>query len=106
MIGDLCGVAHAEVLVLARSRSELALLQLLAPHELEPEPTGAVEWVDPESGARIATTVDRASAGAYVRELERELESWRAAAAAHRVRYGCFSSAVAFEDVLAKLGIA
>ena len=99
LIGDLFDVEAAALLPLRRGNSEVSVLRLLAPEELEPA-LGAREWWDPESGEHLRVDVGEAQRGEYERRLERGLERWRQIAAAHRVGLVCRSTAVEFEDLV------
>jgi uncharacterized protein (DUF58 family) len=100
VLGDLASIAPRDVLARVRAGSEWTLVQILAPLELDPALDERVEWWDPESGERLALSVDERLRASYATELEARLESWRSACAAHRVGYACSSSALAFEDIL------
>ncbi len=94
-IGDLAG-ARADLL--ARSASagtSLGVVQVLAPHEIEPRIDDAAVLVDPESGARI--TVDRTSLGEHARRTELRRVELTAALARRRARFVQASSAEPFE---------
>jgi hypothetical protein len=47
--------------------------------------------------------VDEAAVHAYLERLEARLEHWRSTCARHRIAFGCWSSASAFEDVVRAL---
>jgi uncharacterized protein (DUF58 family) len=104
VIGDFFDVSPAELLGLAQRGRELAAAQILAPIELAPgaelAELEAVEWVDPESGARRVQRLDAAARRGYAEALQRRLELWRSACARHRVPLGTWSSATPFETLL------
>ncbi len=100
LIGDLRDRTPEEALGLRSPGRELCLIQLLAPIEIAPPGEGAVEWWDPERGARFALEIDARSRAAYEVELAAELERWRSLCARRGVPYGCFSSALGFEEIL------
>ncbi len=97
VISDFAGRRPAEF----TGRGGTHLVRILAPHELGLASDGAVEWVDPEQGGRLALEIDAAARERYGVELEAELERWRAALApTPRVRHSVHSSASAFEDIV------
>jgi len=102
LVGDLRGVRPEAALALRTRGRELALIQILAPLEIEPPRAGAVEWWDPEAGAVLALELDDRARAAYEVELEAEIGRWRAACAMRGVPYACSSSALAFEEILEK----
>jgi uncharacterized protein (DUF58 family) len=97
---DLLSFTPADLLPLARSGRELALVQILAPLELNPELDGGVEWWEPESGERLVLALDEHARASYAVELESRLAAWRTACAERGVSHACSSSALPFEDVL------
>ncbi|QDU67287.1 DUF58 domain-containing protein [Engelhardtia mirabilis] len=101
-IGDLADASARALMELSRGGREVLLAQVLAPHELDP-PLGPVRWVCPETGEALELAVDSNLRAEYERELNRELEGWRARCAVHGVRYLATSSARPFEDVALEL---
>lgn len=117
VVGDLLDVEPADLLHLARRGRELLALQLLAPIEMTPglhasgsddvarAGSRAVEWVDPESGARLNMLLDAACLARYERALEKRLSAWSQHATRHGMSYHCGSTARSFEELaLAQLG--
>jgi uncharacterized protein (DUF58 family) len=102
VISDFLSTSPEHVLPLARAGRELFLVQLLAPIELDPKIEGAIEWWEPESGGRLALSVDERLCASYAIELERRLDAWRTAADERGARHSCSSTALAFEDVLGR----
>jgi uncharacterized protein (DUF58 family) len=97
VISDFSGRAPQEF----GGRGETQLIRVLAPHELGLAADGPIEWVDPEGGARLALEIDAGTRMRYTRELEAELERWRAALAPWpHVRHSVHSSAADFEDIV------
>ena len=103
LIGDLLDLSPAQVQRLLRRGRQLFLARILAPAELDPPRDGPVEWLDPETGRRRVFDLDRAAGLAYERELERELETWSALAAAHRLAHGVWPATAPFEDAVGEL---
>jgi len=99
LLGDLLDAPPQAVAGWMRRGRELALAQLLAPVELDPPESGAVEWWDPEDGTRLAFELDARSSSAYRRRLEATCEAWETFARRHGLRYGCFDTRHSFEDV-------
>src|SRR5262245_22719643 len=99
LIGDFLDCEPAEVLSLVRPARELFLVQILAAEELAPAVRGPVRWVDAESVAEIALSVDDPAALLYEQRLSARLEAWRAAAARARAVHGCFASHAPFETL-------
>lgn len=100
VVGDLFDCAPRDLLPLARAGRSLTALAILAPHELEPGEDGDVEWLDPESGERVAARVDGATVDRYRAALSARLELWRTSLARHGQAFAVGSSAVAFEDLV------
>jgi uncharacterized protein (DUF58 family) len=101
--GDLLDVEASDLAVLRRRGRELFAVQVLAPIELAPPVSAAVEWVDPENGERVDMELGASSVAAYRRELETVLEGWRLSCARHGIAHLCASSAQPFEDLLPRL---
>lgn len=103
VVGDQLGYEPDAVLALARRRREVAVVQILAPHELAPQALGArrgVDWLDPESGEHLDLELSAAAVEAYSRALETRLENWRTICARHGLFQRCFSTASEFEDIV------
>lgn len=103
LIGDFQDVEPDAFVSLARRRRELVGLQVLAPLELEPPREGAVEWVDPEDGARVRVELDRAVRADYQRRLELSIEGFARMAARHGVRFVTTRAGRPFERVVLEL---
>lgn len=101
-LGDLMGSDARAVVGLARGGRDVAVAQLLAPHELDPA-LGPVRWTCPETGDALEVAVDDALAAAYETELSHLLERWRERCGQRRVRYVAASSARPFEALLLEL---
>jgi uncharacterized protein (DUF58 family) len=125
VVSDLLSFAPGDVTALASARCSVHAIRILAPRELgaaralapavdgprgddvraiaagstRAQP-GAVEWVDPESGERIALELDASSIERYEHELSHELESWRVACARVRAEHVVASSAERFESIV------
>ena len=125
VVSDLLSFVPGDVTALASARRSVHAIRILSPRELgaaralapgvegahadfaaeiasriaRAQP-GSVEWVDPESGDRIALELDAASIERYERELSRELESWRVACARVRAEHVVASSAERFESIV------
>jgi uncharacterized protein (DUF58 family) len=106
LVGDLADLRPEAALSLRSPGRAVSVIHLLAPIEIAPPASGAVEWWDPENGARIALALDSAVRDAYEAELEGEIGTWRALAARRGVAYGCFSTATPFEEILERSGAA
>ncbi len=110
LIGDLLDLELAQLApFLGRGRG-LALVQIFAPHELNPlAPEGglrsgqAVRWWDPESSTELEVELSPESVAAFEGELTGRLEAWAQAANRHGFSFGSCSSHSAFEDVLTEL---
>lgn len=103
VIGDLLDLEPAQVLSLVRPGKRVASLRILAPHELAPELAEGVEWLDPETGARVEARLDAATVDAYGRSLEAKLAAWHEAFARRGQLAQVASSADAFERVAGSL---
>ena len=107
LVGDFLDLKPADLAAVAGARRgrECFALQLLAPVEFEPDGDGAgatvVEWRDPETGETLRRAMDQVPA--YEVRLERNLELYREACAAHGVRHVCRSTRVPFEDLVREL---
>lgn len=108
VLSDFLSSTPAEVLPLARGGTDLTLVQILAPveidpgssNDLQPELEGGVEWWEPESGAHLALSLDEHVCASYAVELERRIAVWRAACAGRRINHACSSTRLPFEDIL------
>jgi len=87
LTGDLVDLAPHE-LARASGRHPLDVVQVLAPHELDPPEADAVAWEDPESGERRTLRVDRGAREAWARHLDDERCAWRRLC---RARRGAFA---------------
>ncbi len=104
LVGDLRDLGPEAALALRASGRALSVIQILAPVEITPPPGASVEWWDPERGARLALALDAPTKSAYESELEAEIESWRTLSARRGVSYVCSSTALSFEEILARSG--
>jgi uncharacterized protein (DUF58 family) len=98
-IGDLLDKPATKLLGLRQRMGELHVLQLLAPHELDP-PMGSVEWWDPENGERLKCQVSQGHRDRYMGLLDGRLETWRQLGGRHRFRYLASSSGLSFEELM------
>ena len=99
VVGDLLDLEPAQVLSLVRPGKRVATLRILAPHELAPELSDGVEWLDPETGARVEARLDQRTVEAYGRSLEATLLAWREGFARHGQMARVASSADDFETL-------
>jgi hypothetical protein len=102
-IGDLCGLAPSELATAVRRGADLAVLQILAPHEIAPHFDGSVTLVEPESGARLVA--GPAALVAHAHELETQRAAFAAALTRRGARFARASSAESFEAAAARLFI-
>ena len=100
LIGDFFDLELAALQKIRQPGQDLSLVRVLAQEELLPELSAATEWVDPETGDLRRVRIDVPMQRAYELELGRELENWREFAAKHRIDYGCWSSATAFDAII------
>jgi uncharacterized protein (DUF58 family) len=102
-VGDFLPRAPSDVLALATRGRDVFAVQILAPHELNPDGGGRreafAEWWEPEADRRVVAALDAQACARYAVELERQLDAWRAACAERRVHCSCSTSALAFEEV-------
>jgi uncharacterized protein (DUF58 family) len=102
-VGDFLPRAPSDVLALATRGRDVCAVQILPPHELNPDGGGrreaVAEWWEPEADRRVIVALDAESCARYALELERQLDAWRAACAERRVHCSCSSSALAFEEI-------
>ncbi|MCS6800792.1 MAG: DUF58 domain-containing protein [Chloroflexota bacterium] len=75
---------------LRADRVEVIVLQVLAPQELQPTPTGDVELIDRETGEIVEVTLSEA----VVREYQRRLAAWTA-----EIAQVCAELGVSFSQV-------
>jgi uncharacterized protein (DUF58 family) len=101
LLSDLLDVnADRVIRELAATGSELIILHLLSPQELDPALEGDLRLVDVETGDGIDVTVDLSTLDSY----KARLESWRAGfadlAARRRATYVPLSTEVALSDLM------
>lgn len=94
-IGDLAGVRGDRLARSAPAGTSLGVVQVLAPHEIEPRIDESAVLVDPESGARLA--VHRTSLAEHARRTELRRAELTSALARRRARFVQASSAEPFE---------
>lgn len=101
LLGDFLALEPARLLALQRPGRRVELVQLLAPHELDPARAGAgaVQWRDREDAGRLDCVVDERALSAYGRALSRNLDAWQRTCARHGLAWSTWSSATPFEDV-------
>jgi uncharacterized protein (DUF58 family) len=85
---------------LAATGSELIILHLLSPQELDPALEGDLRLVDVESGDGIDVTVDLATLDGYKARLEAWREGFANLAARRRATYVPLSTSVALTDLM------
>jgi len=85
---------------LAATGSELIILHLLSPQELDPALEGDLRLVDVESGDGIDVTVDLATLDGYKARLEAWREGLASLAARRRATYVPLSTSVALTDLM------
>lgn len=102
VIGDCADAETAALLAAVPPRTELAIVQLVARHELVP-PAGQARWIDPETGESLALDVDDASRAPYAARLGAEFERWRAACARRGVQHAWIATDTPFELALARI---
>ncbi|MCI0583126.1 MAG: DUF58 domain-containing protein [Chloroflexi bacterium] len=85
---------------LAATGSELIILHLLSPEELDPALEGDLRLVDVESGDGIDVTVDLATLDGYKARLEAWREDFANLAARRRATYVPLSTSVALTDLM------
>jgi uncharacterized protein (DUF58 family) len=107
LLGDLFDLEPERLAGLGRRGRELAVVRVLARTELAPGVElgagTAVEWVDPEGGARRDRRLDAATLGAYERALEAELERWELACTRRRAAHVVHAADAPFEEAVARL---
>ncbi|TAK01028.1 MAG: DUF58 domain-containing protein [Chloroflexota bacterium] len=85
---------------LAATGSELIILHLLSPQELDPALEGDLRLIDVESGDGIDVTVDLATLDGYKTRLEAWRESFADLAARRRATYVPLSTSVPLTDLV------
>jgi len=100
-IGDLAGVVPEQLARAAPRGTALRVVQVLAPHEIDPRLDAPVVLVEPEGGARLA--VDPAGIAEHARALERRHEALRRGLARRGARLVRASSAEPFESACARI---
>ncbi len=85
---------------LAATRSELIVLHILSPDELDPPIEGDLRLVDAESGEGVDVTADLATIDAYRRRLADWKASFADVAAKRRASYVDLSSDVPLNDLI------
>jgi uncharacterized protein (DUF58 family) len=100
-IGDLFDDAPADVAPLARRPGcQVSLTRILASHELEAPPDdGAIDWIDPESGAHLEVRLGTRARERFERLVSGELDAWRTWCARHRVGFGVANLLAPFESI-------
>ena len=93
------------MLALQRPGRRVDLVQVLAPHELDPGLLGldAVAWIDREGGGRVESALGASELARYGEALTQRLEAWRRLCARHGLACSAWSSATPFEDVVRSL---
>jgi uncharacterized protein (DUF58 family) len=101
LISDLLDPAADRVIrELASTRSELIILHVLSPDELDPPLEGDLRLVDVESGESIDVTADLATIDAYRARLVAWKESFAHLAARRQASYVDLSSDVPLNDLI------
>jgi uncharacterized protein (DUF58 family) len=85
---------------LAATRSELIILHILSPDELDPQLEGDLRLVDAETGAGVDITADLPTLDAYRSRLAAWKESFADLAARRRASYVDLSSDVPLNDLI------
>jgi uncharacterized protein (DUF58 family) len=85
---------------LAATRSELIVLHILSPEELDPQLEGDLRLVDTETGAGVDITADLPTLDAYRSRLAAWKESFADLAARRRASYVDLSSDVPLNDLI------
>ncbi len=98
LIGDCLDLAPELLGGLRAPGRELLCAQVLAPIELAPPHSGAVEWLDPEGGADLRCELSRPLVESYERALGQRLAAWDALAARHAFRHTLHPSDRPFEE--------
>jgi len=101
LISDLLDPAADRVIrELAATRSELIILHILSPDELDPQLEGDLRLVDTETGNGVDITADLATLDAYRSRLAAWKESFADLAARRRASYVDLSSDVPLNDLI------
>ena len=101
LMSDLLDPAADRVIrELAATRSELIVLHILSPDELDPQLEGDLRLVDTETGAGVDITADLATLDAYRSRLAAWKESFADLAARRRASYVDLSSDVPLNDLI------
>jgi uncharacterized protein (DUF58 family) len=88
---------------LARLRQEVALVQILAPDEIEPDLQGDRQLRDSEGAGRIDVSITPAVVEAYRRRLEMYIQEIASFAHRHAMSYAMIPSGTALLDVVQRL---
>jgi uncharacterized protein (DUF58 family) len=101
LMSDLLDPAADRVIrELAATRSELIVLHILSPDELDPQLEGDLRLVDTETGAGVDITADLATLDAYRTRLAAWKQSFADLAARRRASYVDLSSDVPLNDLI------
>ncbi len=101
LMSDLLDPAADRVIrELAATRSELIVLHILSPEELDPQLEGDLRLVDTETGAGVDITADLQTLDAYRSRLAAWKESFADLAARRRASYVDLSSDVPLNDLI------
>jgi uncharacterized protein (DUF58 family) len=101
LMSDLLDPAADRVIrELAATRSELIVLHILSPDELDPQLEGDLRLVDTETGGGVDITADLATLDAYRSRLAAWKESFADLAARRRASYVDLSSDVPLNDLI------
>ena len=101
LMSDLLDPAADRVIrELAATRSELIVLHILSPDELDPQLEGDLRLVDTETGEGVDITADLATLDAYRSRLAAWKESFADLAARRRASYVDLSSDVPLNDLI------
>ena len=101
LMSDLLDPAADRVIrELAATRSELIILHILSPEELDPQLEGDLRLVDTETGDGVDITADLATLDAYRSRLAAWKESFADLAARRRASYVDLSSDVPLNDLI------
>jgi uncharacterized protein (DUF58 family) len=101
LISDLLDPAADRVIrELASTRSELIVLHVLSPEELDPPLEGDLRLVDSETGASIDVTADLATIDAYRARLTAWKESFAHLAARRQATYVDLSTDVPLNELI------
>lgn len=104
IIGDLLGLSMEDLELHQRPGRRTALLQVLAPEELDPAGAldgQAVHWFDPEGPAERSGRAPGEAALVYEGRMENWLEGWERAARGRGMGWSVAGSGVPFEERVA-----